>query len=470
MKNMLNTFLRTLLLVTLFSCKGFATKPSAPIFEKDDTIVFIGDSITHSGAYHSNIFLFYATRFPEKAFKYYNCGISGDTAAGTVARFDKDIAVYNPNIATIMLGMNDVGRSNFDKDKTSPEDLAIQERSFLNYAKSMDLLASKLIAIGCRIIFITPSIYDQTARIETENHFGVNDGLERFSRQVEELAEKYDGSVVDFHTIMTRINGELQKSDPAFTIVGSDRVHPGSPGHLLMAYAFLRAQQMPEYVSTIEIDAASGAFTKTKNCKIGVPGSPGKFDPAMISFSCREFALPFPVSESQKPALEWVPFQQQLNQQLITVANLESGSYTLKIDGIYIDTYSAVDLSRGVNLAGNPSTPQYQQALKVKALNDKRHKIERQIRTIAHVRHKTLADCKTIPEDDEVLRKLLLDMIEKHKGKSWYGHLKKQGEKYIEIRRSESDFRQQVELLFLQIEQAGKPVIHQWTIMPRKAS
>ena len=40
------------------------------------------------GMYHSNIYLFYATRFPGQSFKCYNCGISGDTAPGTNSRAD----------------------------------------------------------------------------------------------------------------------------------------------------------------------------------------------------------------------------------------------------------------------------------------------------------------------------------------------------------------------------------------------
>ena len=57
-----------------------------PKFEKGDRVVFIGDSITHGGSYHPNIYLFYATRFPDAQFAAYNCGIAGDTAPGTNLR------------------------------------------------------------------------------------------------------------------------------------------------------------------------------------------------------------------------------------------------------------------------------------------------------------------------------------------------------------------------------------------------
>ncbi|MFA7004770.1 MAG: hypothetical protein WC429_12070, partial [Verrucomicrobiia bacterium] len=51
-------------------------------FKDGDRICFIGDSITHGGGfgYHSQIALFYATRFPQMRIGYWNCGISGDSA------------------------------------------------------------------------------------------------------------------------------------------------------------------------------------------------------------------------------------------------------------------------------------------------------------------------------------------------------------------------------------------------------
>ena len=50
------------------------------VFRNNDTVCLIGDSITHSGMYHSYLQLFYVTRFPQMHLKFINCGISGDSA------------------------------------------------------------------------------------------------------------------------------------------------------------------------------------------------------------------------------------------------------------------------------------------------------------------------------------------------------------------------------------------------------
>ena len=54
------------------------TLSSAKPFDDGDTVCFVGDSITHGGTYHSIVTLYYATRFPGKTIRFYNCGISGD--------------------------------------------------------------------------------------------------------------------------------------------------------------------------------------------------------------------------------------------------------------------------------------------------------------------------------------------------------------------------------------------------------
>ena len=92
-------------------------------FKDKQRVVFIGDSITHGGTYHKNIALFHATRFPHKRIDYINAGISGDTVKGTLLRFDRDIAVHQPDVATIMLGMNDVGRYLYERPQLDKEGL-----------------------------------------------------------------------------------------------------------------------------------------------------------------------------------------------------------------------------------------------------------------------------------------------------------------------------------------------------------
>lgn len=90
-----------------------------PLFKDGDRVCFIGNSITMNGRYHNYIELFYATRFPERKIEFFNCGISGDVAGGMLARMNSDILRHKPNRAVLMVGMNDIGRSQYSKERAS---------------------------------------------------------------------------------------------------------------------------------------------------------------------------------------------------------------------------------------------------------------------------------------------------------------------------------------------------------------
>ncbi len=157
--------------VALSFCRLIAAEfGSAAPFANGDTVCYVGDSITHGGTYHSIVTLFYATRFPDRAIQYFNCGIGGDRAAAIMSderyRLNVDILAHKPTAATIMLGMNDVNRALYSADKTG-EDVEQQKQKALDaYRDSMRKLIESLQKAGARITLIAPSIYDDTAVLE----------------------------------------------------------------------------------------------------------------------------------------------------------------------------------------------------------------------------------------------------------------------------------------------------------------
>ena len=60
-------------------------------FKEGERAVFLGNSITDGGHYHSYIWLYYMTRFPDMPIRVFNGGIGGDTAYDMNKRLDVDI-------------------------------------------------------------------------------------------------------------------------------------------------------------------------------------------------------------------------------------------------------------------------------------------------------------------------------------------------------------------------------------------
>lgn len=434
-------------------------------FAKGDRVAFIGDSITHGGTYHSDAYLFYALRFPDQPFDCFNCGISGDTTPGTNLRFQEDIAIHRPTVATIMLGMNDGWEGCYGEEPVSDDVRKQREIARRRYTDEMRKLIASLQGIGARVILITPSIYDETAEVPIAPNIGRNPLLGSFAEALEQLAKESGASVIDFHGPMTELNAKLQEADPIATIVGPDRVHPGPPGHLVMTWLLLKAQDVSGFVSAIQLDAANQQVVLQDNCVVSDVTFQQDVD--TIRFSCLESGLPFPVSKAQQPALEWVSFQQDFKQQTIRINGLKPGDYELSIDDTIVGVWSSDQFSAGINLSDNAKTPQYQQALIVQAANRKRLAAIDKLRAIMHVRHSMIRKLKPPVDEANVPQmKLALDEhAEESNGKSWYEYLKGQIEKYFEALPQESELSDQEQHYRQQMWQLSQPVPHRWIIV-----
>ncbi len=378
---------------------------SAQPFKSGDTVCFVGDSITHGGTYHAIVALYYATRFPDRELRTFNCGIGGDRASGIMSdekfRLNVDILGHKPTVATIMLGMNDIGHT----DYYAPDVEKRRQRSLEVYDESMQKLIGALQKSGARMILITPSPYDETTKLESarkEVAIGADGALGKCAEKVHAWAKQFGAGVVNFHEVMNAIDAREQAKDRAFTIVGPDRVHPGAVGHFVMAYTFLKAQGVPSEVATIGIDARKGKASGAGNCTIGDV----KAGPANVNFDCTEKALPLAVSAEATAALALVPFTKELNQEKLVISGLAAGTYELKIDNQTVGEYSAADLQAGVNLAENAKTPQHQQSAAATKINQDRTNVGVQLRGLA-AQFYTLSKAKVDVSDPAAVEKEL---------------------------------------------------------------
>jgi len=136
-------------------------------------------------------------------------------------------------------------------------------------------------------------------------------------RSFKNFAAETGAAVVDFHGAMTRLNADLQRADPAFTLIGPDRIHPAAPGHFVMAYTFLKAQGAPDEVASLILDARTATVTHAGNGRAtAVRATPA----GGLTFTWAEDALPFPLVPAVAPALAWVPFNADFNRELSPLA------------------------------------------------------------------------------------------------------------------------------------------------------
>lgn len=359
-------------------------------FKSGDRVAFVGNSITDGGHYHSYIWLYYMTRFPDQKMWMGNFGIGGDTNVEILKRLQGDVLDKQPTVITFTFGMNDSGYQEHNSDTA---------KVFADHkvATAIDLyhkIETKLLAFpSARIVQIGTSPYDQTARLEGFLWQNKNDAIVRMIDAQRASAAKNGWEFIDFNEPMVQLNTEKQATDSAFTICGKDRIHPDNDGHMYMTYLFLKAQGMEgKPVARVSVDAKKGETLVSENCRI----SNLVRNKTELSFDYLANALPYPLdtiargggfTRPQSLIKQLVPrFQELYNNEQLCVKGLK-GSYALLIDETVIDTLSAEALSTGVNLSDYCNTPQYQQALKIMTLNEDRWDMERRIRDWAWVKY-----------------------------------------------------------------------------------
>jgi hypothetical protein len=173
-----------------------------------------------------------------------------------------------------------------------------------------------------------------------------------------------------------------------------------------MAYTFLKAQGMPREVSVINVHAKKEKSQGLANSNV----SHIKKNAAGVEFDALEKSLPFVVPDNAKPALDLVPFMQDLNQETLTVEGLGRDSYTLKIDGEEAGTYTAAQLRAGINLAENSKTPQYRQSAAATKISAERTSVGGKIRDIAAQKY-TLSRAKVDVSDNAEVERRMREQI-----------------------------------------------------------
>ncbi len=439
---------------------GFS-QSSSPFFNNDDVICFLGDSITHGGQYHEFLQLFYATRYPELNLSFHNCGISGDNAAGMIERFEEDVMRHKPTHVFLMTGMNDVQRNLYFEGTASDKILKQRANALANYKRNTTLLAEKIIKNGVIPILLTPSIYDQYSKIERENNLGCNDALIECSNHLKKLGDKYDTFVIDLNTPMRKLMERELKKDSLFTIIGKDRVHPGTAGHFIIFNEIISSLETPAVVSKIAIDANQD---KQKITVQNLSLQNAQFSDSLISFQTCEMSLPFPVGGSLLEAISLTSFKELHNQKLFQAEGLSDKNYDLYIDKQHIGTFGAHDLKRGINLSQYKNTPQYKQAQEIERLCAAYRQTQYQLRAVAFIRHSYLNDY-TGPDDKNIKQKHLVNKLKRIESKPYYDYIKRSMEVYFDTLPKIDSLEKRKRQLSDQIHSTYIPKMHHWRLV-----
>jgi lysophospholipase L1-like esterase len=305
---------------------------AAPVRLGDrETIVFFGDSITEQNLYTAYLETYLLSRFPGKDLAVFNMGWSGDTASGGNKRFARDVAPLQPSVVFVNFGMNDGGYK-------SPD-----EPTLKTYLAAQSALADQIQKTGARQVLFAMSPVDEARRKDLAAA-GYNTTLAGMADALARFAAARGLPLLDLFHPMLDVQRRAQEKDATFTMI-PDAIHPNAVGHLVMAYLALQRIEGPRQVGDVVIDG-----TKVRGQGVTV-ARPAAADGA-VEFDLTLPFLPFYVPRDARPALDLVPFEDELNRfRLQATPAPGPESFVLSVDGKTAGVFTRDELLRGVDLA-----------------------------------------------------------------------------------------------------------------------
>ena len=209
------------------------------LFEKEDTVLFIGDSISDyerarpvgEGLFnawgHSYVACAGALlncMYPELGLRIINMGISGNQVRDLKDRWQTDVIDLKPDWVSVLIGINDVWRQ-FDSPQIKESHVSPEE-----YEKTYEQLILKTLPEVKGMILMTPYY------MEPNKEDAMRAKMDQYGAIVKKLAEKYSLTLVDLQAGWDHLFQYMHSTNIAW-----DRVHPNQTGCMYIAKQFLRA-------------------------------------------------------------------------------------------------------------------------------------------------------------------------------------------------------------------------------------
>ncbi|MDR2525878.1 MAG: SGNH/GDSL hydrolase family protein [Oscillospiraceae bacterium] len=191
------------------------------------TILFQGDSVTDcgrrreedgslGGGYPSEVCDLMEAAQPG-AFRFLNRGISGDRVRDLRRRWQADCMELQPDVVSILVGVNDTWRRYDRNDITRDEAFAEDYRAILTQCR----------AVGIKCLLMTPFLLDTKPEVTR-----MREDLSGKQAVVRALAQEFDAALLDADDLFAQEVREQNKAPAAFA---RDGVHPTAEGHSLLA-------------------------------------------------------------------------------------------------------------------------------------------------------------------------------------------------------------------------------------------
>ena len=170
--------------------------------------------------------------YPEQKIWIDNTGIGGNTSKALLERFDDEVLSRNPDLVTIMIGINNIWR-HFDIGTNFPEDLKLLD--IHHYESDMRKMIEKTLNTGCKLVIITPFF------LEPNKNDPLRKMCDEYNAVLKKLSDEYGTYYCDLQSTFDK----FMEKESAY-LLSNDRVHPNSAGHYIIATELLKVLETVE--------------------------------------------------------------------------------------------------------------------------------------------------------------------------------------------------------------------------------
>ena len=208
------------------------------LFEKNDKILFIGDTISDydrirpigeglgnawGTSYVADVGALLGCMYPELHLRVVNMGIGGNQVRDLEARWDTDVIDLKPDWVCVLIGINDVWRT-FDTPELTERHVTLE-----SFAEGYERLIQRTLPLVKGMVLMMPYF------MEPNKADPMRAEMDRYGAEVRRLAEKYNLPLVDLQAGWDRLFEHMHPCAIAW-----DRIHPNQTGCMYIAKQFLK--------------------------------------------------------------------------------------------------------------------------------------------------------------------------------------------------------------------------------------
>jgi len=330
-------------IVLIMTVAAKATRGRAePRLQEGDFVAICGDSITEERIYSVYIEDYLLMCRPAANLRTLQAGWDGEQAPGFQRRMEYDVLTLGPNVATTCYGINDGGYSPMTTEKGQ------------RYRDAQRAIVKKFKQNGVRFIVVgSPGCVDSDTFNNNPADAAMYNKTLAEMRDIARDVAKEEGVVfANVYDPMIDVMAKTKaKYGRSYHLAGVHGVHPDLNGHLVMAYAFLKALGCDGDIGTITVDMASGHARATAGHRI-LSAAKGVIKVESSRYPFCFFGDPAK-PKSTRGVIEFLPFNQELNRFILAAKNIDADAECKVTWGNVSGQYKGADLTEGINLAAD---------------------------------------------------------------------------------------------------------------------